>query len=142
MVPTMNDHSRVAETVEAAAPSPPPAATAESPGRRWIVSIFGDITRTGSWPPHRSTSPFALFGDIDLDLRQAAMPQGEVMINAIAPFGNIDVVVPAGTKVDIGGFTVFGSKKVNVADGGGDGPAAAVRVRGFTLFGHLKVWSP
>ena len=107
-------------------------------GSALIVSIFGDITRTGSWPPHRSTSPFALFGDIDLDLRQAAMPQGEVMINAIAPFGNIDVVVPAGTKVDIGGFTVFGSKKVNVADAGGDGPAAAVRVRGFTLFGRTS----
>ena len=44
------------------------------------------------------------------------MPPGEVVINAVAPFGNIDVVVPAGGQVDVGGFTVFGSKKVAVHD--------------------------
>ena len=115
-------------------------------GRRWIVSVFGDITRTGSWPPRGTTSPVAIFGDIDLDLRQAAMPPGEVVINAVAPFGNIDVVVPDGARVDVGGLTVFGSKKVAVHDSTSNGEASGdsnvIRVRGFTIFGSLKVWSP
>ena len=79
------------------------------------MSVFGDITRSGSWPPRRTTSPIAMFGDIDLDFGQATMPAGEAVINAVAPFGNIDVVVPAGGRVDVGGFALFGSKKVSVA---------------------------
>ena len=88
----------------------------EMSGRRWMVSVFGDITRSGSWPPRRTTLPIALFGDIDLDFRQATVPSGEVVVNAVAPFGNIDVVVPAGSHVDVGGFALFGSKKVSVAE--------------------------
>ena len=84
----------------------------------------------------------ALFGDIDLDLRQATLPSGGVVISAIAPFGNIDVVVPAGSHVDAGGFTLFGSKRVTVAQGESVSTGALIRVRGFTLFGSLKVWSP
>ena len=80
-------------------------------------------------------------GDIDLDLTQATMPPGEVVINAVAPFGNIDVLVPEGAQVDVGGFTLFGSKKVAV-EGSDEGESAAqIRVRGFTLLGSLKVRS-
>jgi hypothetical protein len=138
----MNDHDTVGPSDEEPHGQLPDPRPARSSGRRWIVSVFGDITRTGSWPPGRTTSPVAVFGDIDLDLRQATMPPGEVIINAVAPFGNIDVLVPEGTQVDVGGFTLFGSKKVAVADAGTNESAAVIRVRGFTLFGSLKVWSP
>ena len=54
---------------------------------------------------------------------------GEVVINAVAPFGNIDVLVPDGVKVDVGGFTLFGSKNVAVgeattSESGGSDPGA------------------
>jgi hypothetical protein len=136
----MSDHD-VVRTADEQLPRQPPENPAQAGGRRWIVSIFGDITRTGSWPPRHTTSPFALFGDIDLDLRHAAIPVGGLVINAIAPFGNIEVLVPEGAEVDVGGFTLFGSKKVAV-DGSDDGESVAqLRVRGFTLFGSLKVRS-
>ena len=138
----MSDHDVVRtanEHLPRESPAPPPSR--ESTGRRWIVSIFGDISRTGPWPPRHTTSPFALFGDIDLDLRHASIPVGGLVINAIAPFGNIEVLVPDGALVDVGGFTLFGSKKVAV-DGYDEAEAAAqIRVRGFTLFGSLKVRS-
>jgi hypothetical protein len=114
---------------------------AEPTRRRFIVSVFGDITRTGPWPARHRLSPVAVFGDIDLDLRQATMP-GELAVNAVAPFGNIDVLVPEGVEVDMRGFTLFGSKKISVKEVPLDTTASVVRVRGFTLFGSLKVWSP
>jgi predicted membrane protein len=89
-----------------------------------------------------SDTPVALFGDIDLDLRQAMLPPAEVTITAVAPFGNIDVLVPEGTRVEVGGFAVFGSKKIAVAGADDDKSTALMRVRGFTLFGSVKVWSP
>jgi hypothetical protein len=137
----MNDRDTVRSSDEELHGQPPGTRTNRSSGRRWIVSVFGDITRTGSWPPGRTTSPVALFGDIDLDLRQATMPPGEVVINAVAPFGNIDVLVPEGAQVDVGGFTLFGSKKVTVQESATNESAASIRVRGFSLFGSLKVWS-
>jgi predicted membrane protein len=82
-----------------------------------------------------------LFGDIDLDLRHASIPSDGLVITAIAPFGNIDVFVPDGALVDVGGFTLFGSKKVAVGAAHSTHPAAVMRVRGFTLFGSLKVRS-
>lgn len=127
---------------------PKPAAphTADRRDRRWIVSVFGDVTRTGPWPAGRRLAPVAVFGDIDLDLRQAvspaARPAGELAVNAIAPFGNIDVLVPDGAEVDVRGFTLFGSKRISVREGPAGAPALIVRVRGVTLFGSFRVWTP
>ena len=134
----MDDRQPAPITPDAARSEP---SRREPNGRRWIISIFGDVTRSGSWPPGRRLSPFALFGDIDLDLRQASMPEGDVVISAIAPFGNIDVLVPQGAQVDVGGFTLFGSKKVAVGESPTGGVASLIRVRGVSLFGSLKVWS-
>ena len=117
-----------------------PAAT-QPTRRRFIVSVFGDITRTGLWPAGRRLWPIAVFGDIDLDFRHAGMLPGPVAINAVAPFGNIDVLVPDGVNVDIGGFTVFGSKKIAVDNDTPNESAAVIRVRGFSLFGSVKVSS-
>ena len=69
------------------------------------------------------------------------MPTGQVAISAVAPFGNIDVLVPDGVPVDVGGFTLFGSKKIAVEGSNTDESAVQIRVRGFTLFGSLKVRS-
>ena len=133
-------HGQLAE-VTADLPGRPSGRPAVPTGRRWIVSVFGDITRSGSWPIGDRMSPIAVFGDIDLDFRQATMPSGTVAINAVAPFGDIEVLVPDGVQVDVGGFTLFGSKKVAVGDATANESTAVIRVRGFTLFGSLKVRS-
>jgi hypothetical protein len=39
-----------------------------------MVSVFGDVTRSGWWRAEGTVSPMSLFGDIELDLRQAAVP--------------------------------------------------------------------
>jgi predicted membrane protein len=114
---------------------------AGSTRRRWIVSVFGDITRAGTWSPHQRLAPVSLFGDIDLDLRHVTQRAGGVTITAVAPFGNLDVLVPDGCQVDIGGFTLFGSKRISVPEATSGASAPVVRVRGFTLFGSIKVWS-
>ena len=51
------------------------------------------------------------------------------------------MLVPDGVQVDVGGFTLFGSKKFAVGDATANGSAAVIRVRGFSLFGSVKVSS-
>ena len=129
-------HTGPADTPQGVARAATPSNNARS--RRSMVSIFGDITRSGSWPPQQRMTPVAVFGDIDLDFRQANLPAGDVIINAYAPFGDIDVLVPKGVAVSTGGFTLFGSKRVSAEEASS---AAVVRVRGFSVFGSLKVRS-
>ena len=112
------------------------------PARNRIVSVFGDVTRSGAWRADEQVTPIAVFGDVDLDLRQATVSAGEVTITVIAPFGNIDALVPEGVEVDVSGFTLFGSKKIAVREATLRGSAPVVRVRAFSVFGSVKVWSP
>jgi hypothetical protein len=141
MVRAAKTHGELAEITADRPGRPPRGPVVQETGRRWIVSVFGDITRRGSWPTRERMSPIAVFGDIDLDFRQATMPSSTVTIDAVAPFGNIDVLVPDGVQVDVGGFTLFGSKKIAIGNATTNESAAVIRLRGFTLFGSLKVSS-
>ena len=109
--------------------------------RHRLVSVFGDITRSGAWRPRPKTSAIAVFGDIDLDLRQSTLPPDGIRIGAIAPFGNIDIAVPSDAEVDVGGFTLFGSKKVAVDGTAPTGANTILTIRGFSVFGSMKVRS-
>jgi predicted membrane protein len=108
---------------------------------RRLVSVFGDITRGGAWRLSAKTSAIAIFGDVDLDVRQATFSPEGSRISAIAPFGNIDIAVPTGAAVDVGGFTFFGSKKVDVDGAASDASETLIAIRGFSVFGSLKVRS-
>jgi hypothetical protein len=106
-----------------------------------IVSIFADVSRSGWWRAEGTVSPTSLFGDVELDLRQAAVPTGEVKINAVAPFGDIEVIVPDGVGVELTGLSVFGRKKVDVRRPASIESAPVVRVRAVTVFGSVLVRS-
>ena len=107
----------------------------------WMVSVFGDVTRSGWWRAEGTVSPMSLFGDIELDLRQAAVPTGEIEVKAVAPFGDIEVIVPDGISVELTGLSVFGRKKVDVRRSALIGSAPVVRVRAVTVFGSVLVRS-
>jgi Domain of unknown function (DUF1707)/Cell wall-active antibiotics response 4TMS YvqF len=119
----------------------PPATSAQPTGTGAMVSVFADVSRTGWWRAEGQIAPIAVFGDIELDLRQAAVPSGEVTIRAIAPFGDIEVVVPDGVSVELSGLSVFGRKKVDVRKAASAAPAPVVRVTAFTVFGSVLVRS-
>ena len=106
-----------------------------------MVSVFGDVTRGGWWRAEGTVSPMSLFGDVELDLRQAAVPTGEIEVKAVAPFGDIEVIVPDGISVELTGLSVFGRKKVDVRRSALIGSAPVVRVRAVTVFGSVLVRS-
>ena len=49
--------------------------------------------------------------------------------------------MPNGAQVDVGGLTLFGSTTVAVEEATASESAVVIRVRGFSLFGSLKVRS-
>jgi len=116
--------------------SPVPARRHES-----SVAIMSGLDRRGVWevgPEHRAV---AFMGGIDIDLREAVFASKEVVINAVAIWGGIDVYVNAHTQVVVDGVGIMGGfdqgrDKVD-PQVGPDSPV--VRVTGFALMGGVTV---
>jgi hypothetical protein len=105
-----------------------------------MVSVFANVTRSGWWRAEGTISPVTVFGDVELDLRQAGVP-AEVEIKAVAPFGDIEIVVPDGVDVELTGVSVFGRKKVDVRRSASMEWTPVVRVQAVTVFGSVLVRS-
>jgi Domain of unknown function (DUF1707)/Cell wall-active antibiotics response 4TMS YvqF len=107
--------------------------------RRLTFAAFGRVIRRGRWRVGRRTFAVSVFGDIDLDLRQAEVEDPVVSVRVLALFGNVDVYVPEGIEVDVGGVVVLGHRR----EWGRDEPrpgAPLLRVGVIALCGTADVW--
>jgi hypothetical protein len=106
-----------------------------------MVAIFGGVNRNGRWRMKRNTQALALFGGIDLDLRDAIFESPVVEITGFWCFGGLDIKVPAGIEVRDQTAGVFGG--TDVKDVGQPLPGAPTLViKGMTLFGGVSVHGP
>ncbi len=116
---------------------------APSPESEKLIAVFGGATRSGRWRMRRSTQALALFGGIELDLRQAVFEAPVVEISGFWCFGGLDITVPAGIEVRDQTAGVFGG--TDVRDVGNPVPGAGAPVlviKGMSLFGGVSVHGP
>jgi hypothetical protein len=128
----------VPATATGTAPVPPYAGAPPSSAAP-IVAVFSGARRVGRWRPARRETAVAVFGGVELDLRDAELPAGGMELSAWAVFGGVDVIVPEGTHVELSGVAVFGGRDVR----GGEGPAGpdpfVLRVHAVAVFGGVNV---
>lgn len=114
------------------------AANAESDK---LIAVFGGVTRTGRWRMRRNTQALALFGGMDLDLRDAVFENQVVEVSGFWCFGGLDITVPEGIEVRDQTAGIFGG--TDVRDVGEPLPGAPTLVlKGMTLFGGVSVHGP
>ena len=112
---------------------------ATRPRMRLSVAAFGHLVRRGRIRLPRRTLTISAFADLDLDLREAEIDTGKVTVHVFTLVGNVDVYLPEGIDVTVGGLIVFGRRR----DWGRDTARAAepaLRVRAHGLFGTVDVW--
>lgn len=112
------------------------AHAADEPDR--MVAIFSGVDRKGRWRIRRRTQALALFGGMDLDLREAVFDASEVEISGLWCFGGLDVKVPEGVEVRDHTMGIFGgtdTKKVDPPEPG----APVLILKGLALFGGIDV---
>jgi hypothetical protein len=114
-----------------------------TPARRFDSSFafMGGTTRSGVWEVGAKHTAFAMWGGVDVDLRQARFTEPETVIYANAIWAGIDVIVNAHANVIVEGVGIMGSfdqarDKVE-AQLGPDSPI--VRVKGFALMAGVTV---
>jgi class 3 adenylate cyclase len=119
-----------------------PAAPAQTRRRatRLTGVLFGYTRRAGRLRLPRFSFAFVAFGDVDLDLRRAELSGSVASVVAFVLFGNIDVYVPEGVEVDLGGFTAFGHRREWGRDVDPHPSTLLLRVKVFSLFGTSDVW--
>jgi class 3 adenylate cyclase len=125
-------------------PAPPPVPEVDSGRRvtRWTVSIMGGSQRKGRWHLREKTNAVAVMGGCLLDLRNAEVEGPDVLINAVAIMGGIDIIVPEGIEVELGGIAIMGSKEARRLKNVSRLPGSPViRVRAFAFWGGVSVRS-
>lgn len=99
-----------------------------------IFGGFGKRMLASGWTKETAV---AFFGGGEFDLTDVIPGEG-ARLTAIAVLGSIDIVVGEGTQVTMSGFSLFGSRDVNVAPA--EGPA--IHVRAVAILGSVDVKSP
>ena len=106
-----------------------------------MVAVFGGVSRKGRWRIRKRTQALAVFGGMDLDLRQAVFEDPVVEISGFWCFGGLDMKVPAGMEVREQVVGIFGGTDID--DLGELQPGAPTLViKGLALFGGVKVRGP
>jgi predicted membrane protein len=70
------------------------------PGSEVWFRFFGGVNRKGVWQV-RNEEVWMFIGDVRLDLTQAELPPGESTFQVSGFIGDIDLIIPAGTAVDV-----------------------------------------
>jgi len=121
-----------------------PDALMRSPGSgrrpvRFTAALWGRVVKRGRFRLRRWSVAASVFGDLDFDLRDASMDEERAALTVLAAFGNVDLYVPEGVNVDVGGLTVFGHRRDWGRDAGQpDAPTIQVRIVGFAA--TIDVW--
>ncbi len=99
-----------------------------------VFGSFGKRVLASGW---KRETAIALVGGGDFDLT-GIEPGENARLTAVAILGSVNLVVDDNTNVTMGGFSLFGSRNVEIK--GGDGPP--IRVVGFVLFGSVNIKPP
>jgi hypothetical protein len=115
--------------------------TGQNPDSDKMIAIFGGVTRSGRWRVRKNIHALALFGGMDLDLRNAIFEAPVVEISGFWCFGGIDIKVGEGIEVRDQTAGVFGG--TDIRDIGDPLPGAPTLViKGMALFGGVTVRGP
>jgi Domain of unknown function (DUF1707)/Cell wall-active antibiotics response 4TMS YvqF len=112
-----------------------PAPQAGSPN---LTAILSGAERKGRWLVEPYTNVVAVFGGVDLDLRQAVLAKREVTINVTAVCGGVSIKIPPGVRVVNSVSSIMGGCSLPSDDVVGP-DAPVVHLTGMSLMGGIDV---
>lgn len=102
-------------------------------------AAFGGIDKRNTSRRFTGADLTALFGGVELDLRDAAIAEPPARVNAVAMFGSVEVVVPRDWHVQLDVLPVLGGASDDRPRREGEHEAVDLVVSGFAAFGGVSV---
>jgi hypothetical protein len=113
---------------------------------RPVHALFGSLRRSGRWVVPARFPVTAVFGTVELDLREAILQRRHIVIDANVLCGTVHLLVPEGVRVDVATRMVLSSRVLKVRPAGeragqvDEGPI--IEIGGTLVLGSIKVRSP
>jgi hypothetical protein len=111
----------------------------ERPSTEPVFSVFGDVKLTPTTAVPRRIGTF--FGDIRIDLRGLRTSAETLELELTSVLGDVEVIVSEGVAAEIGGWTVLGDRRTELAAMPRLPGTPHVVVRGWTVLGDRKLRS-
>lgn len=108
-------------------------------------AFFGGVEKKVQSENFQGGEVFAVFGGVELNLRQARIPKGQrAVVNANAIFGGVEMTIPENWQVVTEGVAILGGfadsrKYVESRDEAGLDDQPILVVRGIALFGGVEI---
>lgn len=125
-------------TVDLAGPSEQPI---RLDGRRVVTGVFGRDARGGRWVVPDYMPVLAIFGDVELDLREAILTGSRTVVSATLIAGTIHLIVPDGVLVETTGTAALTRKRIDRAARASGRGQAVIEVRTSGFGGTIRVTS-
>ncbi|GAA2421570.1 DUF1707 domain-containing protein [Actinomadura vinacea] len=106
---------------------------------RPVSAFFGRMRREGRWVVPVKLPILALFGTVELDLREAVLQRRHIVLDSLVVGGRVRIVVPEGVQVNVTGRTILSTREVRTRPAA-EGPT--IEVGGTFLFGSVSARSP
>jgi hypothetical protein len=124
----------------AASAVPASGAAAQVGEHSRIIAVFAGASRKGTWRVPATSTVVAVFGGVDIDLRDAILPGKEMRMRAVCVFGGLSITVPPEMRVVDSGVAVFGGRDVSGSSAESERPDSPVlRLQGACVFGGVDV---
>jgi hypothetical protein len=117
-----------------------PAPTLAKKPVRWMVAIMAGSHRRGRFRAVGSINAIAIMGGDEIDLREAEIEGGELILNLVAIMGGANIYIPDTVELDVGGFSLMGG---NTEIGTERPPwpgAPVIRLRTWNLLGGATIF--
>jgi formylmethanofuran dehydrogenase subunit D len=107
--------------------------------RAGVLSVFSGQVRRGPWEMPQHLRLAAVMGSVEVDLREALIPEGDSEIEVFCLFGSVELVLPPGVIIEFDGDAFAGSFEFT-PDSMYAPPVGAPRIRvtGSATFGSVE----
>ncbi len=102
------------------------------------VAIFGGTDLTVTSQDFKGGQATALFGAVEIDMRDAKLHEGRATIHASAFFGGIDIKVPEGWQVETEGTPIFAALE-NKCKGTVPEDAPKLLIKASAIFAGIEI---
>ncbi|RKS72003.1 cell wall-active antibiotic response 4TMS protein YvqF [Actinomadura pelletieri DSM 43383] len=106
---------------------------------RPVSVLFGRTRRDGRWVVPVKLPLLALFGTVELDLREAVLQRRHIVVESMVLGGRIRLLVPVGVRVDVTGRTILTARDLRDRPDN-DGPT--IEIGGTMIFGSVRAQAP
>lgn len=105
---------------------------------RTLSAVFSNIQRRGVWQVPSAITARSVFGNAELDFRDAQFAAGVTELRVRAVFGNVEIVVPPHLAVECDGSAVFGNFEQG-EHAVADPERPVLRIVGVAVFGNVEI---